>query len=237
MTGMSDVTTAGQFAGDRAPAGTDHAVRWLLLCGVVAGPIYVVTGAVQVLARDGYDITRHPLSLMSNGDLGWIQITNFVLTGLLVVACAVGMRRVLRPGRGGTWGPRLLGVHGIGLIAAGAFVADPYDGFPPGTPPGMPETMSWHGALHMVAAMVTFFSLIAVCFVFARLYGSLGRRVRAAYAAGTGVGYLVALVGMFSGSGQGWTVVAFSIAVVLGWAWISITAGHLLSGRSEERRS
>ena len=38
-------------------------------------------------------------------DLGWIQITTFVVTGLLWVAFAVGMRRVRHPGRGGTWGP------------------------------------------------------------------------------------------------------------------------------------
>jgi hypothetical protein len=116
------------------------------------------------------------------------------------------------------------------LIAAGVFVADPYDGFPPGTPLGMPQTVSWHGALHMVAAMVTFVSLIAVCLVFARRYGALGSRRWAAYAAGTGVCYLAALVGLFSGSGQGWMVVAFSVAVVLGWAWVSVTAWHLLSG-------
>ena len=97
----------------------NQATRTLLLCGVAAGPIYVVVGGLQVLLRDGYDLTCHPLSLTSNGDLGWIQITNFLLTGLLVLACATGMRRVLPPGRGSTWGPRLLSVHAIGLLAAG----------------------------------------------------------------------------------------------------------------------
>jgi hypothetical protein len=40
----------------------------------------------QMLVRDGFDIRRHALSLLTNGDLGWIQILNFVLTGLLVIA-------------------------------------------------------------------------------------------------------------------------------------------------------
>ena len=30
----------------------------------------------------GFDITRHVASLLSDGGLGWIQITSFVLTGL-----------------------------------------------------------------------------------------------------------------------------------------------------------
>ena len=50
----------------------------LLKCGVLAGPIYVVVGLLQVLLREGFDIRRHALSLMSNGDLGWIQIASFI---------------------------------------------------------------------------------------------------------------------------------------------------------------
>src|SRR5207253_6149221 len=106
--------------------------RALLGAGLIAGLLYIVVGLIQMLIRPGFDIRRHELSLMSNGDLGWIQIGNFVVTGLLVIAAAIGMRRVLRGNRGGTWGPLLVAVYGAGLIAAGAFVADPMNGFPPG---------------------------------------------------------------------------------------------------------
>jgi hypothetical protein len=49
--------------------------------------------------------TRHPLSLLGLGGLGWIQITNFMVTGFMVagppfVAAAVGMRRVPHSGQG-----------------------------------------------------------------------------------------------------------------------------------------
>src|SRR5678815_1626659 len=108
--------------------------RRLLVCGAAAGPLYIALGVLQMLIRPGYDPTRHDLSLMSNGDLGWIQITNFVLSGFLVIAGALGMRRVLAGSRGGTWGPFLVGIYGLGLIGAGIFVADPALGFPPGTP-------------------------------------------------------------------------------------------------------
>ena len=120
MRSVGDGTTTRGLTSRWAPTGTNQATRTLLLCGVAAGPIYVVVGGLQVLQRDGYDLTRHSLSLMSNGDLGWIQITNFLLTGLLVLACATGIRRVLPPGHGSTWGPRLLSVHAIGLLAPGS---------------------------------------------------------------------------------------------------------------------
>lgn len=49
----------------------------LLACGIVTGPLYIALGLMQMLIRPGFDPTRHDLSLMSNGDLGWIQISNF----------------------------------------------------------------------------------------------------------------------------------------------------------------
>ncbi|HZD56197.1 MAG TPA: DUF998 domain-containing protein [Anaerolineales bacterium] len=67
--------------------------RALVTCGVIAGPLYIAVGLVQMLTRPGFDITRHSLSLLSNGDLGWIQIANFLVAGLLVIAGAAGMRR------------------------------------------------------------------------------------------------------------------------------------------------
>jgi hypothetical protein len=81
----------------------------LLACGIVAGPLFLAVALTQGFTRQGFDLSRHPLSLLSLGDLGWIQIANFVVTGVLYVACAVGMRRALGPGPGATWGPRLVG--------------------------------------------------------------------------------------------------------------------------------
>src|SRR5690606_26173639 len=95
---------------------TEGATRSLLTAVLLAGPVYLLVGYSQAILRDGFDMRRHALSLLSNGDLGWIQISNFVLTGVLVIAGAVGLRTVLRSGRGRTWVPVLLTVYGIGLI-------------------------------------------------------------------------------------------------------------------------
>ena len=122
--------------GSGLPETTMKLTKALLVCGVIAGPLYVIVGLGQALTREGFDLTRHALSLLSNGPLGWIQIANFVITGLLVIACAAGMRRARALESSGTWGPVLLSVYGLGLIAAGIFVADPALGGPllPGQP-------------------------------------------------------------------------------------------------------
>lgn len=77
------------------PDATIKTTRVLLLCSFAAGPVYMGVSLVQAFTRPGFDITRHALSALANGKLGWLQIANFVLTGLLITAGAVGIRRAL----------------------------------------------------------------------------------------------------------------------------------------------
>jgi Protein of unknown function (DUF998) len=205
------------------------ASRMLLLCGVAAGPVYVLVGSTQVFCREGFDPTRHALSLMSNGDFGWIQIANFIVTGFMVIAGSVGMRQVLHPGRGGTWGPLLVGVYGLGLVGAGIFVADPARGFPPGTPAGPPATISQHGQLHFVAGGLGFLGLIAACFVLSSRFATLRQRGWAAYSAATGLIFCAAFFAIASGTNNAWIIVAFTVAVVLAWIWISLMSIRLMT--------
>src|SRR5260370_38546729 len=95
---------------------TTKLTRALLACGVVAGPFYIVVGVLQLFIRPGFDITRHMLSLLANGDLGWIQITNFEVSGLLTIAGAIGIRQCLPGGPRRPVGPRLLQPYGVGVM-------------------------------------------------------------------------------------------------------------------------
>lgn len=150
--------------------------RRLLAGGIVAGPLFLAVWLIQALTRDGFDPGRHPISLLSLGSLGWIQILNFVVAGSLYVAMAVGVRRVLQPGRGGTWGPRLIAAMGVGLILAGVFVTDAGAGFPAGAPAGKPESITWHGMLHEVGFLLATVSWTAACVVILRRFAALGER-------------------------------------------------------------
>src|SRR5262252_10837611 len=120
------------------PTAAETAGNTLLTLGSAAGPLYIVVGVAQILAREGFDWTRHALSLMSNGPWGWVQVANFLASGLLVIAGAAGLQRVMPTGRGRTAGPLLIGIYGLGLAGAAFFSADPALGFPPGTPDGPP---------------------------------------------------------------------------------------------------
>jgi hypothetical membrane protein len=213
---------------------TDYArvTKSLLTCGMIAGPLYVLVGLIQMTIRPEFDITRHSLSLLANGNLGWIQTLNFLVTGMLLVAGAVGVKRTLQSGPGSRWAPRMLGLYGLGLIGASIFSADPALGFPPGTPLEN-NPISWHGLLHFVVGTIGFIGFIAACFIFARRLMSLQKPGWAWYSLITGILFLASFVGIASGS-KGPVSAFFAIAVVLGFTWISVLLSSLKAGLTEE---
>jgi hypothetical protein len=116
------------------------------------------------------------------------------------------------------------------LIGAGLFSADPAYGFPPGTP-AEAHDVSWHGLVHLVTGAVGFVGLIAACFVFARRFSQRRHAAWATCCRLTGVVYAATFIGIAAGSQQGGTIgasviVAFTAAVVLGWAWLSAIELH-----------
>jgi hypothetical protein len=206
--------------------------KLLLTGGVLAGPIYIIVGIAQILTRAGFDITRHPLSFMSLGDLGWIQITNFIVTGLLVIAGAIGMRRLAQADKRLRWGALLLGIYGLGVLGGGLFVPDPALGFPPGTPDTYPTTMSWHGLLHFIFGQIGFLALIAASFVYARYFAANSLRGWAMFSALTGAIFLFAIIATVAtavGDGSIWALLALYAAVILAWIWLSALSNRLRS--------
>jgi hypothetical membrane protein len=194
--------------------------RSLLGYGVLAGPFYVSVALAQALTRPGFDLSRHPWSLLANGSLGWIQITNFVLTGLMVVAAAVGLRRALGSGSGARWAPRLVGCYGVALVAAGVLRADPMHGFPVGTPDGV-GAISWHGIGHLVVGAIGFLCVIVACFVLARRFARAGRRGWAGYSRMSGLLFLAAFVGIASGGAAPALTLGFVAGVVVIFIWLA----------------
>ncbi|WP_240506561.1 DUF998 domain-containing protein [Thermoactinospora rubra] len=221
-TGIIDMTAIAATRTAATRTATGPATRALLACGAVSAPLWSAVSLAQAAARDGFDLTRHPLSALANGDLGWLQIANFVVGGLLMIAGAAGLRRALRGTPGGTWTPRLVRLAGIGMVAAGAFVMDPADGFPAGTPAGMPQAISWHGYAHMAAGTLTFATLIAACFVLGRHFGRAADR-RAAVAARLAGTALLLGDGwaMTGGKGGSLTLAAGAVAAMGFVSWVA----------------
>jgi hypothetical membrane protein len=198
------------------------APRPLLRCGVVVGALYLAVGLIQGFVRDGFDFRRHALSHLANGPGGWVQTANLAVSGLLVIGAAIGIARVLQS-RATGW---LLGCFGAGMIVAAIFPTDPVDGFPPGTPLGVPTSMSTSALIHLAAGGIGFLTLAAACFAAAR---AMSRRKEASMARLSFVCGLAILIGFFSPIAvPAASVAGIWFAVVVGWAWLALTSTHLI---------
>lgn len=131
----------------------------LLACGV-AGPVVFVGGFLVLGAtRPDYDPVRQFVSLLSLTSIGWSMALVFVLSGLLVLGSALGLRRALRFGPGSRWVPIGVGLAGAGLVLAGLFPTDAIQGYPPGAPTVMPSSASPTAAVHLAGALLLFLFL------------------------------------------------------------------------------
>jgi hypothetical protein len=215
-------------SGSSAPT---HLTRALLVCGVASGPFFYAVALAQILTRPGFDIRRDAISTLSLGELGWVQVANFAITGALALACASGMRSALRGGRGATWAPVLIATYGVALIVGAIFHPDPGLGFPPGAPAAMPASMSWHASIHMAAFAGAFACIVAACFVLRRRFASVGLTGWAWYCVATGA---VTPVLVVAGSSiKSWVGVIFAIAGVVAFGWVSAVAARLRAGIDE----
>ena len=153
-----------------------------------------------------------------------------VLIGVLTVMLAVGVRQMMRTGRGAVWGPRLLGLFGVAYIIGGMLTADPVAGFPPGTAPEMVQR-TWHGALQNASRGASSLLLIAASLVIARWFAA-ERRGAWAWFYGAAIPIVFAaltVVGLFIGGNP--SALAF---LATPWIWVTALAVHLY--RREARR-
>ncbi|ONI69210.1 hypothetical protein BWI15_21575 [Kribbella sp. ALI-6-A] len=197
---------------------TTHTTDNLLLAGVLAGPLNLLVVLTQAFTRDGFDPTKHAGSMLTLGNHGWIQTANFIVTGILVILGAIGLRQVI-----GKKAASLLAVFGAGTALAGVFLPDPALGFPLGTPEGQPVTMSWHGTAHFAVGGIGFLAFIACCVVVGNYFRRTNapRWATASYL--TGALFLAAFAGIASGSAGETITLGFWAAIALAWIWLTAT--------------
>jgi hypothetical protein len=153
----------------------------LLACGVIGAPVNIAVFTVEGALRPGYSAIRDYTSFLSLGPDGWINVANFIVFGVLMTAFAAGVTTVIRTGPAAPAGPILLGVSGIGLMAAGLFVADAASG-----------AATTHGSLHIAASVLFLAAMTAACFVFGGHYKLVPNGARfAMYCRVTGVAFAV----------------------------------------------
>jgi hypothetical membrane protein len=191
--------------------------RRLLYCGLVAGPVFVLTFLIEgALKGDGYEVLRHPVSSLALGDWGWIQSANFLVGAMLTILFTVGLWRSRAVARAGAV---LIGIWGLALVGAGLFRTDPVSGFPLGTPATSEYTTS--GALHDGFSLPGFLALAAAQVVLAR---GQGRRWLV-YSLLSATAFLVMFLLASAGFSQTEPLIGIAgllqrLAVIIGWTWL-----------------
>jgi hypothetical membrane protein len=214
--------------------------RGLLACGAIGAPLFVVVFLIEGATRPDYDPLKHPVSSLALGEWGWMQSANFLVTGVLMLGFAAGLRPALRRYGAGMWAPVLIGVFAVGLIGAGVFATDPISGYPPGTPM-LPDRTTTHGALHDAFSALVFFALPAACCVVAYRLAASSRRWWAVYSVATAVAFLVCFVLTSVGFSQNPALMPIGgllqrVTLIIGWTWLTALALHLLSAGRPDRR-
>lgn len=229
---MSSLTNSWQQK--QATQSYPFITRLLLWAGAVGPLLFVVVILIEGATRPGYNAWHTFGSLLSLGELGWMQITNFIVCGVLVLAFAIGLRQVLHSGKGAIWGPILLGLFGLLLIIAGIFITDPGQGYPVGVAPLANPT--GHGIIHALSGLAIFIVVPIAAFVMIRRFaGDPMWRGWALYSLLTG---LVMIVSFFLSQLPGASVLAGllqRVGIIAGWFWVSLFALALLrKGRAPE---
>ncbi|MVU81413.1 DUF998 domain-containing protein [Nocardia sp. ET3-3] len=221
--------TLGPETTARSTEKRSAATRILLACGIIGPLLNIVVVLALGAIRPDYDALVVPDSNLELGPGGWMQITNYIVTGALLLAFAVGMRRPPRTGGGSTWVPILLGGYGLTFVAVGLLLPDPSMGYPAGAS----DALTVHGAAHILLGLVQFGSLIAACFVLARRDEALGNRGWSRYSMATGVlvatSYVAfALIAKLVDGGPAGLIERIGIAAC--GIWIALLAIRLLTG-------
>lgn len=196
--------------------------RLLLTCGSVGAVLFVVTFLIDGATRPGYRPFYHPVSALALGSRGWVQTSNFVVTGVLMIAAAAGTRETLDV----SIGPALLALFGVGLVVSGVFTMDPMRGYPPGTEPGTPAVLSSRQKVHDIFGFVVFSSLSGAVLAFAFALEGGWRTYSFATAA--------VVIVLFASFGVAWerdsprTGMLQRLAILVGWTWIALLCLSLM---------
>jgi hypothetical membrane protein len=206
--------------------------RWLLRCGLAAGPVFVTAFLLEGAVRDGYRPLRHPVSSLALGPRGWIQAANFAVTGTLFLAGAAGLSRAgdaATTSRGAT---ALIGAAGAGLISAAVFTTDPVGGYPPGTPDALPSP-SRAGTAHNLAAIPVFFGLPAAALATSWRSWRSGRPGFGLYSVSTAITMLATMALAAAGFGQSPRLASLGglfqrVSIITGFAWLTALSARAL---------
>jgi hypothetical protein len=203
---------------------------YLLICGAVAGPLFIIVFFIEGALRPGYSAMRQAVSALSVGTRGWIQQANFIVVGLLFLAYAFGLRAVLQPYGASFWESFLVATYAVGLIGAGIFATDMV-----GAPrdPIARSKRTRAGIAHDIFSLLAFASVAINTFIFAHLFATSGSGAWSLYCIVSAICFVVGFVLFargFAGASRLMSIAGLlqRLTITIGWLWASLLAIHLL---------
>ena len=208
-------------------------MKKLLYAGIVGPLLFIVAFLIEGATRPGYDAWRMYVSQLATGPGGWVQVLNFLVFGVLMLAFALGLRLVTAGSRGSIGGPVLLALFATAMLVAGIFTTDPGLGYPVGAA----EVHTTHGTIHGFAGLAVFTLLPVASFVMAGHFAAERSALWAIYSAAVGIALIVLFFGGFAvGQVSGAPLGVYQrIAIITGWTWIAMVAWRLV--RKDEAKN
>lgn len=130
--------------------------------GIFAPVLFVAVFTLEGLLRPTYDPLSTYVSALSLGQHGWVQMTNFILLGLLLLIFSRAVAAEFHSGKASRWGLILLTVIAVLFIVSGPFRMDPM-----GTPASQ---VTVHGTIHGLAGGIIFILMPITCFIYLRRF-------------------------------------------------------------------
>lgn len=131
-------------------------IQIAVLAGMIAPVLFVLVFTIEGWLRPGYSPVERPISALSLGPRGWIQITNFVVFGLLLYLFSRKMFLEFSKENLNRSGPILLIIIALIFLLSGPFVMDHQE--------------SLHGTIHNILGMFAFLLMPISIFVFLRQF-------------------------------------------------------------------
>lgn len=206
--------------------------KLFLVCGAIGPVLFVLIFLIEGRARMDYDPILYPVSSLSIGESGWIQTTNFIVAGILLLMFSIGLRQIFNFPEKKFKGSLLIMLVGIGLIGAGICYTDPVYGYPTDKPLILTQ-FTIRGHLHDVFSLLVYICLPAACFVFRRQFIKTGKNGWADYSAISGIIVILTFVLAAIGFKQIPGLVDYAglfqrLCIGTGCAWMALLSLYLL---------
>ncbi len=203
----------------------DKTTKLLLISGQIGCFLFILMFLIQGSLRGDYSSLKFPVSSLSIGNLGWIQKTNFLISGLLIILFAIGFRRATPFLKNALGTSRLFIAVGLGLVGAGFFSSDPIYGYPIAEPIRTAQfTVSGH--LHDFFSIFVFICLPIACFKMRNRFKEFNNKKWVNYTSISAIGMITAFIFAAIGFKQVPVFVDFAgvfqrLSIMFGFVWMA----------------